>query len=333
MSRASMTRTQLAALTLIWGVGTGLWFAPPEMAYEIRGVVRDSLGPGQQGLQVVSDRVDATIQAWRSGIDRTDRARYESMEREAALWRGRALKWQVRSAELRRRLEEEGEACDGPFAAATSQPLLVNRLIEARVLGATRPDLERRLQPIINRGSRHEIDADDLVLADDRPHLDQGADAGLEPDNLVLSGMRVVGRLQEVGRWTSTVQLLTDKEFRGSAQLVRDGADGPVFGAEGILAGNGDGTCRLELVASLAPVSVGDTVFLPSHRTRLPGSICYGRVVEAALTEGAPYWSIRVAPYADAEYGDHLRVLVEAPNPRRLAADTSLTTHDRAHLH
>lgn len=320
--RASSTRSQLAVLTLIWLVGGGLWFAPPPAARNLRGTLRDMLIPGQRAVLLGSARVSATWQDWRSSIADGDRERYEDLRREAELWRERALRLQVQSAELTRQLEAAGDP-DGQFPVAAGEPLLLNRLIEARILGTARPDLEARLRPIIDRGSTHEVDVDDIVLADDQAHLDQGFDAGIDRDNLVLSGVQIVGRIEDVGRWTSTIQTVTDEKFRGAAQLVREGLNGPVFGAEGILAGNGDGTCRLELIAAADPVAVGDTVFLPGHRTGLAGSVYYGRVIEATLAESAAYWSITVVPRIAAEPGEHLQVLVETANPRRLVRDDS----------
>ena len=325
MPRASATRSQLVVLALIWLCGAGLWLAPAETAQTVRGVVRDALIPGQRGVQELSDGIASNWRDWRATIGGVDLAELEKLERDAAVWRHRALQLQVQSAELQRQLEVDSDL-EGPFSVLSSEPLLETRLIEARILGSARSDLESRLQPIINRGATHDVDMDDLVLADDRLHLDQGSGGGLKQDNLVLSGVRFVGRIQDVGRWTSTIQPLTDEDFRGTAQLVRQGTDGPVFGAEGILAGNGDGSCRLELIDASAPVSVGDTVFLPAHRAGLPGSVYYGRVVEARLTEGAPYWSIQVAPHAVEEQAEHLQVLLEAPNPVRLADHASFST-------
>lgn len=324
------SRSQLAVMALIWMIGAGLWFAPPGMVSSVRGTVRDLLVPGQRGVQNVSDRVAAACRDRQSEIVRGDRQRIDELEREAALWRQRALRLHIRSAELARELDRVDDV-DDPFPVAATEPLLLNRLIEARTLGSARSDLERRLRPIIDRGSAYQVDVDDIVLAEERLHLDQGDESGLIPDSIVLSGVQVVGRIEEVGRWTSTIQPVTDEEFRGVAQLVRDGSSGPVFGAPGILAGNGDGTCRLELIAAADPVSVGDTVFLPGHRTGLPGSAYYGRVVEATLVDTADYWSITVEPRIDLENGVRLQVLLETVNPRRLARDDGSHQQSRVH--
>lgn len=323
MEKRAGHRTDVAVVTLIGMIGAGLGLAPSQLTEEVRVVIRDGLRPGHRAALAVSQR---TQQTW-------DRLRSPTAAEELARVRGELSRWQRQSLSLEaRQAELVQQAIDARNGSATlfegepGRPLLVPQLLQAKVLGTERDLLRARLGRLLDQGTDHKIAIDDLVLADDAPHLDQGDAAGVQSDMPVFAGRYVVGRIKQVGRWTSTLQLVTDAEFRGPAQLIRESSQGPLLGAQGVVAGNGDGTCRLEHVAATEPVSIGDFVYTVRRQHSLPEPVCYGRVVAAEVSETAGHWSITVEPTGDAEPLDSVLVLRELPNPERFSPTEDVET-------
>lgn len=316
MRQASATPAAFAVLALAWLIGGGLWVAPSEISDAIRGPVRDAMQPGQVGLAVVVAAAESRWTEWRR--DDQD-GELRSVEKERDEWRDRFLALQAAQA------AQAGEGSDPQrlpleIAASPSEPLTIPDVVHAAVLGVERDLLRERTSRLLSRGTTDGIAVDDIVLAGPLPLLDQGSDSQVAPDMPVLAGGCVVGRIKLSGRWTSTVEPVTDPEFRSYIRLVRPTARGPLFGAEGLLVGNGDGTCGLELIAATEPVSVGDYVYGRMPDAASMGPLCYGRVVAAELPEGAAHWVVTVAPFTLLDEHRSVQILRELPNPVRMAS-------------
>ena len=147
-------------------------------------------------------------------------------------------------------------------------------IVTARILGEETARLWRG-GLLADRGSRSELKESDLVLQDDAPLADIGKDHRLEQGFPVFAGRTVFGRLQNVGRWSCTIQRVTDADFRGHAQLVRKTGRGFVFGAGGVIVGDGKDRCKLTMIPATEPVSVGDRVYTPSD-AGFPYPMFYG---------------------------------------------------------
>ena len=126
-----------------------------------------------------------------------------------------------------------------------------------------------------------------------------------------------MGRISRVGRWTSTLQPLTDTRFRGLARLARPGDDRPVFSTRGMLEGTGDGFCRLTLVPATAAVAIGDVVYTDGRDQPDAWPMVYGTVVRAELPEDAPHWDIRIRPAINLDELGHVEVLTRRFNRQR----------------
>jgi hypothetical protein len=314
MIRTRPSRFSAWPLLLIGVIGPGLLALPQPQADAFRSFVRDGAAPGERALLVLRDR-------WRSL--RTDAGAADHMPPNAHLteelqfWRRRALQLQAQSARLQQQLSAARRGALPPFETSPVEPLVVPGLVEARVLGRERAALEQLAGRLVDCGGLQGVAVDDLVLDADQTHLDAGSASDLAPDMPVCSGRRVVGRIKHAGRWTSTVQWLTDPGFRGHARLIRGSAQGPVYGAEGVLTGNCEGACRLELIPATAPVSIGDYVYTVAPPVSSSEPFCYGRVAAAELAPGASHWTITVAPAIGDERFETLQVLRELPNPAR----------------
>ena len=172
-----------------------------------------------------------------------------------------------------------------PYRGAPAKPLVVPQLLEAAVLGQDSA-AAWRAGTLIDRGAADGLRESTLVLEEENPLVDQGADAGLETGQPVYAGRTVVGKIDVVGRWTSTIKPLTDAKFRAKAQLARKTPDGIVFASVGILQGTGDAACQLNLVPATEAVSVGDEVYTNHNDDALPYPLYYGKVLQAELKPG-----------------------------------------------
>jgi cell shape-determining protein MreC len=151
--------------------------------------------------------------------------------------------------------------------------------------------------------------------------IDLGRDARISPEDTLLLGRSVIGKVHRVGRWTSTFLLVTDADFRGRAQLVRALQEGYVFGAKGVLRGQGDASCLLEGIPATETVEPGDLVYTADRDGPLPTPLYYGKVVEATLDDSAREWRIVVKPVERPTDLTDVQVLRSALNPRRLLAN------------
>jgi cell shape-determining protein MreC len=296
--------------------GIGLQFVPAESARPIRGLVRDALCPGQAA-------VDAGIRrsrAWftgpgnsRSACPRPDDG---DDERQSLRLENRRLELQI--AVLRERADALAHEQGLTPAAGSPPPLFRPKLVAARVLGEETAAAWRG-RKMLSIGARGEIAESALVLDDARPLVDLGEDAGLAPGDETYAGRIVLGKIAEVGRFSSTLRLVTDPAYSGRARLARRTSRGLVFGAEGTLVGDGSDLCRLRRIAD--PVNVGDEVFTGGADGLLPLPMYYGRVVRAELEPGANEWSVWVQPAATAERLETVLVLRRAVNVDRVSGN------------
>ena len=129
----------------------------------------------------------------------------------------------------------------------------------------------------------------------------------------------MIGKVEHVGRWTSTFQRVTDSRYRGRAQLIRETKSGFVFEAQGILKGQGGPLCKLEGIPAGKSVRVNDAVYTAERDGILPTPLYYGQVVDAVLGMDDREWTVYVKPAAVPSQLTRVHVLRTAVNPDRLA--------------
>jgi rod shape-determining protein MreC len=265
-------------------VGGILWCLPDVWAEKLRGVVHDGLSPGQC---VVAATIPQAVYpaAGTAGDGDVDSS-----------WQRQVRYWQAEAALLRAELDELQRVPRWPEAAVVP-PLVRPVLRSARVIGWERTTGAEGPAAVLRAGRANSIDVNDLVLAPGEAILDQGQSQGLSGDDLVLAGRSVVGRIARTNRWTSTIQPITDPEFRGQAQIVRLQDGEALLGAEGIIAGAESGTCRLLHIGTTEPVAEGDLVFTSLRGVAISPPLFYGTITRAELKPGEPDWSIEVAPH------------------------------------
>jgi len=296
-------------------LGTALWFAPPTLVARVRGTALDGLRPGM----LLADRVRTAavdrVALWRAAEIRELQSRLDAAVDAAA-------KAETRLQRLIAQRALQAEPCAANDTSATasrgSPPLFLPALVDARVIGAT---LSRdwRSGVVIERGQKGGVREAALVLKSQRPLIDLGEPDQLSIEDPLLIGSTVIGKVDVVGHWTSTFLPVTDPDYRGAVQLVRESDNGPAWGAKGIL--RGDGTaCVVDGIPVDANVRVGDAVYSAGRDGALEAPLYYGAVAVAQLGPDDREWQITVQPAAVPSTVTHVRVLRAALNPQRLWA-------------
>lgn len=296
-------------------IGMGLYFIPDAAAESLRGTVTDVLRPGYQlvraTLRTVVQR-DSNFATPDQSSEVTDLQQALAEEQE----RARAL--ETRLAMLTERMNP-----DQQIPAKLSQPsrLITRSLVDVAVLGDALAD-QWRAGKLLDLGAKNGIRENEQVMAPRKTQkelLDQGEAADISTEDAMLLGRCVIGKIEHVGRWTSTFQLVTDANYRGRAQLIRAAPNGLyVFEAHGILKGQGGPLCRLDGIPAESAVHVGDAVYTADRDGTQPVPLYYGQVVEANLDADDREWTVLVKPVALPNPLTTVQVLRSAVNMERV---------------
>ena len=315
MSRRPDTPAWTIAAIVI-AAGGVLCCAPVNVHQRLRGVLLDGLAPGLKSIAAVRDRQTATpVQSQADA--QTGQRRREELKQTQALLRQQ----QVESARLRDELKQLQTEKPRPFLGEPGLPLFAPDLLAARVLDSPARDEIERTIVTLSEGSSARVALAEWVLGDDGVTIDHGRDSNVAPDQPVLAGRSVFGRVASTGRFTSRVQHVSDPAFRAHAKLIRRTGDQTVAGAEGLLVGAGEGRCRLELIPATEPVEPGDLVITAATIPGIDEALFLGQVETADLGPAASHWKITVAPAIAVTEGNELQVVRVGLHPARTAGD------------
>ena len=311
MSPASVPITCVLLL-----LGVGLYFAPDGMATRLHNAVSDGLRPGQIAVRQSSARVREQVVSMTASSEKSHR-------REVARLQEKLQAEQTRSAaltvQLARASDIQARETGLPSAMRQLPRLASPSLIEAAVMGDVLAE-QWRSGRLLDRGESHGVRESSLVVNSRASLIDIGQDGELSPEDALLLGRCVIGKVERVGRWTSTFLLLTDSAYRGRAQLIHQTESGFVFGAKGILKGQGRALCRLDGISSVDSVNVGDSVFTANRDGVNAAPLYYGKVVEATLGPDAAEWKVLVEPVPLPGQLTTVQILRTTVNTERLAA-------------
>ena len=307
----------ITTLCLLTAIGMG--FAPSNVLNWMRTAIRDGFQPGVQFAATTQQSAARQLRQRLVGDDEQElQSQISNLKSQIAdsqkqLRRERLAHQRTRDRKLLalQRHDDARKPLDPP-------PLIVPQVVAANVLGDELA-ASWRSGRLLDRGQTHGVVEASLVLDANAKLLDQGADIGLSADLPVFAGSCVIGKLQHVGHWSSTWVPLTDKRFRGRARLARVTADGLVFGAEGILLGDGKAACSLTKIRATDPVSEGDEVFSLETPGGFETPLFYGTVTHAELAPGATQWEIEVRPAIDPQSTKSVSIVRPTMNPKRLA--------------
>ncbi len=317
MPRKESSKRRFPIPLLILGAAAGLCFAPDHLTSKIRLALHDALRPGQKLVRAGAAEGLARWNRLRDTTDHSDEVANLRSELEGAQLALRQS--QLQAARLQENLQTAERLGPSPYSSSPSENLFVAELLQAHVLGEATRALWRG-GAILDKGAPDGVEEMALVLEDPRLMVDQGGTNGVEPEQDVYAGRCVIGRIATVGRWASTVQRVTDKDYRGLARLARQTSRGLILLSEGILQGDGTDTCKFTGIPVTDAVEIGDEVYTGGRDARLPSPMYYGKVVEARLNPGATAWDIRVQPAATNTPLETVQVLRTRLNPHRIAA-------------
>ena len=297
-------------------VGVGLSFAPDGVASRLRGAVTDAMRPGQQAVCATGDSLREGLASLASQPARTQQRELARLQRELDDAKARSSTLAVRLARVHEEREHESAL---PIAMRRLPRLASVSLIEAAVLGDVLAE-QWRSGKLLDCGEANGVRESSLVVNSRQPLVDVGRDGELSPEDSVLMGRSVIGKIERVGRWTSTFLLLTDAAYRGRAQLIQEAETGFAFGARGILKGQGGTLCKLEGIAATESVRVGDGVYTADRDGLASTPLYYGKVVEATLGPDDREWKVLVEPAPLPSRLTSVQVLRTRVNSERLAA-------------
>jgi cell shape-determining protein MreC len=316
-SRLSTLRPRLSPPFLLAGllaVAVGLMLVPRGWVDAMKGAAAVALEPGQRAMLRVRDWTGGGIAVARAQLALSaelaeTQRRIRRLEQENHLLRAELL------AERSRRSDQPEHAID-----KTDQPLLRARCVPARVLGhQARTFLVD--QKVLDVGLDEGVRRDALVVQPPIHLIDLGGGAGIQPDQWVLSGGRVWGKVVEVSRQTSTVLTLTEPGYRDLVRLAdADSGEGPPrLGPEGILEGTGEPLARIRLVPVTEPVAVGDAVYAAGGLGFAEQPLLCGHVARVERPVGASHWELWMQPAAPNAEPQEVVVVRAELNPARLA--------------
>lgn len=314
MSRSAADIRWVFALCV---AGVALGLAPAGFVGRWRAAVRDALRPGQTAVRraiSAAAEIPHRLPSWEP--DATAQRKLES-QLGAVTRRNRQL--EVQLAALVDQRQKETQSPERALPRGESRPpLLVPQLIEARVLGETSATLWRS-RKLVGAGASAGVVESAIVLDDSRTLIDEGLDSRLSAGDAVYAGRCVVGKVAEVGRYSSTVQTVTEEGYSGRARVARRTSRGLVFGSTGTLFGDGSPRCRLRHISE--PVNVGDEVYTGGTDGLLPFAMYYGRIVRAELEPAATEWTIEVEPAVPLDRFERVQILRLGINAGRILAD------------
>jgi rod shape-determining protein MreC len=314
MGRPGAKRSTLLTAAAITAAAAGLFIAPARLQQAVRAAVLDVVVTGQS---VAIIRYDA----WRSPVPPAPTVgKPAPAENDESLRRleQTCRRLRIENARLREELQLSEKYGVSPVPLAALDTSTVPSVVRATLISRHALAQWRSLRPI-NQGRSAGIVESSLVLEAGLPQLDQGSDAGIEPELDVFVGRCVVGRISSVGRWTSTLEPITDPRYRAFVQIVRPTDQGGTFGTEGILVGLGNGLCKLTDVSTTQTVRVGDEVYTSDRDRRVGVPLYYGRV--RTVQEAGRFWEITVEPAAKADDLKSVAVLKLPPNFARTLAE------------
>lgn len=122
--------------------------------------------------------------------------------------------------------------------------------------------------------------------------INKGSVQGIQSGQTVIDREGLVGRVREVSKFTSRVELVTSPGLAISAVLPRTQTSGMVSGGYGSL-------LKLRYVQEAASVEAGEAVVVGGGSQTIAPGVPLGRVVRAERSVEMLFQNIEVAPLAD----------------------------------
>ena len=308
---------KLVFLAILTGIC--LYLIPSAYSSRLYNLIRDTSKPGLVLVQ--------QIKGWRHQSAETplQQTLVKQLETKLLEVQSENRRLALQSLKLSEDLERLKQTGVPSYQSQSGERLLVPDLIEAELLGESSIALLKEGQ-LLNQGRERGVFESSFVLKSELPLIDQGVGQGIKAGYSLYAGQAVIGKVSEVGRWTSSLIPVTSIDYRGSARIARKAEQGLQLGADGILVGLGEGKCQLLQIPSTESIQVGQEVYTGEVDRELPLNMqstlgqpmYYGRIIEAELPRGAPHWKIIVEPAVKLSEVKQVSVLRQIVNPRRM---------------
>ncbi len=143
--------------------------------------------------------------------------------------------------------------------------------------------------------------------------IDKGSAAGIKPDMAVVTGAGLIGRVVDVSAERSSVQLVTDPEFRVGVRLVTSQRLGTAKGQGASRALRVDTNIETgEDDADIPSLEILTTSGI-DDRSSFPASIPVGKIARVGEANGGLTIEVFVEPLADLDELSFVNVLLSRP--------------------
>ena len=119
--------------------------------------------------------------------------------------------------------------------------------------------------------------------------LDKGSSEGVQPDQAVITTNGVVGIVNHVSEHYCTVMSLLHKDIKVSAMIQHSAFYGSL-----VWDGENPDYVYLNEIDKTVPVHKGDTIETTAFSKIFPSGILIGKVDEAKIEPGSPFYKIRI---------------------------------------
>ena len=206
-----------------------------------------------------------------------------------------------------KKLKKELAATRAQLAAAQSA-LRENQQLRAMVGLPRRPGFPQGTNPVAARViARSPTDWYSTIS------IDKGSSDGIHPDQPVVTGDGLVGKIESATHGTAQVTLITDASSAVSAQIMPDGSSGILRPAVG-----DPSDLQLDFIQKGRQIKKGQAVVTSGFQSSglqslFPRGIPIGRVRTANPSEIQTYQRVHVQAYADFGRFDYVQVLTARP--------------------
>lgn len=122
--------------------------------------------------------------------------------------------------------------------------------------------------------------------------IDKGSANGIKQSMAVMSTRGIVGRITEIGKYSSKVLLITDPNLKVGVLIRRNRQGGVMVGMPG-------GRCKIIYIALDSDAKVGDKVITAGFGSIFPKGILIGEIEKVGKEEGRLYKYAVVKPSQD----------------------------------
>lgn len=137
--------------------------------------------------------------------------------------------------------------------------------------------------------------------------INKGSQANVQPGQVVMDDIGIVGQVTRVYPWTSEVTLVTDKDHAVPVQLLRNGIRAVVFGSGDI------SELGLRYMPISSDIQVGDVLVTSGIDGTYPAGLPVAKVIKIERDPAYPFARIVCTPMAGVDRNRYLLIVSGLP--------------------